>query len=86
LVAGNAHLAALTLRNRRPLIDRPGKRGRPKAYALRISSEILEAMQRGAQDEPSGANTRIEYGPREVLRRGGRTALACLGGNEPPST
>jgi hypothetical protein len=44
-----------------------------KAYPLRISSEVLDAMQRWAQDELRSVNAQIEYVLREALRKAGRT-------------
>lgn len=43
-----------------------------KAYPLRISSEVLDAMQRWAQDELRSVNAQIEYVLREALRKSGR--------------
>jgi hypothetical protein len=43
-----------------------------KAYPLRISSEVLDAMQRWAQDELRSVNAQIEYVLREALRRSER--------------
>jgi len=43
-----------------------------KAYPLRISSEVLDAMQRWAQDELRSVNAQIEYVLREALRKQGR--------------
>jgi hypothetical protein len=43
-----------------------------KAYPLRISSEVLDAMQRWAQDELRSVNAQIEYVLREALRKAGR--------------
>jgi hypothetical protein len=43
-----------------------------KAYPLRISPEILDAMQRWAQDELRSVNAQIEYVLREALRKAGR--------------
>lgn len=43
-----------------------------KAYPLRISAEVLDAMQRWAQDELRSANAQIEYVLRDALRRAGR--------------
>ena len=43
-----------------------------KAYPLRISADVLEAMQRWAQDELRSANAQIEYVLRDALRRAGR--------------
>ncbi len=49
-----------------------------KAYPLRISAEVLDAMQRWADDELRSLNAQIEYVLRDALRRGGR-----LKGHEP---
>jgi hypothetical protein len=43
-----------------------------KAYPLRISSDVLDAMQKWAEDELRSANAQIEYVLREALRRAGR--------------
>ena len=43
-----------------------------KAYPLRISAEILDAVQRWAEDELRSANAQIEYVLRDALRRAGR--------------
>ena len=43
-----------------------------KAYPLRISPVVLEAMQRWADDELRSVNAQIEYVLREALRRSGR--------------
>jgi hypothetical protein len=43
-----------------------------KAYPLRISSDVLDAVQRWAQDELRSANAQIEYVLREALRKAGR--------------
>ena len=43
-----------------------------KAYPLRISAPVLEAMQRWADDELRSVNAQIEYVLREALRRSGR--------------
>lgn len=43
-----------------------------KAYPLRISSEVLDSMQRWAQDELRSVNAQIEYVLREALRKAGR--------------
>lgn len=43
-----------------------------KAYPLRISAEVLEALQRWAEDELRSANAQIEYVLRDALRRAGR--------------
>ena len=43
-----------------------------KAYPLRISVEVLDAVQRWADDELRSANAQIEYVLRDALRRNGR--------------
>ena len=43
-----------------------------KAYPLRISAEVLDAMQRWSNDELRSLNAQIEYVLREALRKAGR--------------
>lgn len=43
-----------------------------KAYPLRIKAEILDAMQRWADDELRSLNAQIEYVLRDALRKAGR--------------
>ena len=43
-----------------------------KPYALRISTEVLGAVQRWADDELRSVNAQIEYVLREALRKNGR--------------
>jgi hypothetical protein len=43
-----------------------------KAYPLRISTPVLDAVQRWADDELRSVNAQIEYVLREALRRNGR--------------
>jgi hypothetical protein len=43
-----------------------------KAYPLRISAAVLEAMQRWSDDELRSVNAQIEYVLREALRKSGR--------------
>jgi hypothetical protein len=43
-----------------------------KAYPLRISTDVLDAVQRWAEDELRSVNAQIEYVLREALRRAGR--------------
>jgi hypothetical protein len=43
-----------------------------KPYALRISADVLDAVQRWADDELRSANAQIEYVLREALRKNGR--------------
>lgn len=47
-----------------------------KPYALRISAEVLDAVQRWADDELRSANAQIEYVLREALRKNGRLKAA----------
>lgn len=43
-----------------------------KAYPLRIGSDVLDAVQRWAQDELRSVNAQIEYVLRDALRKAGR--------------
>ena len=43
-----------------------------KAYPLRISAPVLNAVQRWADDELRSVNAQIEYLLREALRKAGR--------------
>jgi len=43
-----------------------------KAYPLRINADVLEAIQRWADDELRSVNAQIEYVLRDALRKGGR--------------
>jgi len=43
-----------------------------KAYPLRISGDVLDAVQRWAEDDLRSANAQIEYLLREALRKAGR--------------
>ena len=43
-----------------------------KAYPLRISAPVLEAVQRWADDELRSVNAQIEYVLRDALRTAGR--------------
>jgi hypothetical protein len=43
-----------------------------KAYPLRISGDVLDAVQRWAEDELRSVNAQIEYVLRETLRKAGR--------------
>jgi hypothetical protein len=43
-----------------------------KAYPLRVSSDVLDAMQKWAEDELRSLNAQIEYVLREALRKAGR--------------
>ena len=43
-----------------------------KAYPLRISASVIEALQRWADDELRSVNAQIEFVLREALRKAGR--------------
>ena len=45
-----------------------------KAYPLRISADVLDAVQRWAEDELRSVNAQIEYVLREALRKSGRVS------------
>ncbi|MBU6199365.1 MAG: Arc family DNA-binding protein [Xanthomonadaceae bacterium] len=47
-----------------------------KAYPLRISADVLDAVQRWADDELRSVNAQIEYVLREALRKTGRLKTA----------
>jgi hypothetical protein len=46
--------------------------GKKKAYPLRISASVLDAMQRWSDDELRSVNAQIEYVLRDALRKAGR--------------
>jgi hypothetical protein len=48
-----------------------------KAYPLRMSSQVLDAIQRWADDDLRSVNAQIEYLLREALRRSGRLPKAA---------
>ncbi|HJU07594.1 MAG TPA: Arc family DNA binding domain-containing protein [Rhodanobacteraceae bacterium] len=43
-----------------------------KSYPLRISPQVLDAMQRWASDDLRSLNAQIEYVLRDALRKAGR--------------
>jgi hypothetical protein len=47
-----------------------------KAYPLRISTDVLEAIQHWANDELRSVNAQIEYVLRDALRKAGRVRPA----------
>jgi len=47
-----------------------------KAYPLRISADVLDAVQRWADDELRSVNAQIEYLLRDALRKAGRIRAA----------
>jgi hypothetical protein len=58
-----------------------------KAYPLRMSAQVLDAVQRWADDDLRSVNAQIEYLLREALRRNGRLprAIAEAPDEEPPA-
>jgi hypothetical protein len=54
-----------------------------KAYPLRISSSVLDAVQRWADDDLRSVNAQIEYLLREALRKNGRLPKALPPHQEP---
>ena len=50
--------------------------GDKKAYPLRISTKVLDAVQDWANDELRSVNAQIEYLLREALRKAGRLKSA----------
>jgi hypothetical protein len=49
-----------------------------KAYPLRVSAEVLDAVQRWSDDELRSLNAQIEYVLRDALRRAGRLKAPSL--------
>lgn len=47
-----------------------------KAFALRVDEQVLEAMQRWADDDLRSLNAQIEFVLREALRKNGRMKKA----------
>ena len=60
-----------------------------KAYPLRINAEVLDAVQRWADDDLRSLNAQIEYLLREALRKNGRLPRATppsdVDNQEPPA-
>jgi hypothetical protein len=58
-----------------------------KAYPLRMSAQVLDAVQRWADDDLRSVNAQIEYLLREALRKNGRLprASADAANEEPPA-
>lgn len=54
-----------------------------KAYPLRISAPVLEAVQRWADDELRSVNAQIEYLLRDALRKAGRLKDPGAGEEDP---
>lgn len=55
-----------------PPRTRPAPMSKRKAFALRISEDILKAMQHWSEDELRSVNGQIEYVLREALRKASR--------------
>jgi hypothetical protein len=53
-----------------------------KAFALRIDSKTLDAVQRWANDDLRSLNAQIEFVLREALRKAGRLPKAAAGQEE----
>jgi hypothetical protein len=49
-----------------------------KAYPLRISSDVLDAVQRWGEDDLRSVNAQIEYLLRDALRKAGRIRKADI--------
>ena len=54
-----------------------------KAYPLRINTEVLDAIQRWADDELRSVNAQIEYVLRDALRKAGRLKKAAEPDRDP---
>lgn len=55
-----------------------------KAYPLRINAQVLDAVQRWADDELRSVNAQIEYVLREALRKAGRLPRG-VSSEDPPA-
>ena len=56
-----------------------------KAYPLRISADVLDAVQRWSDDELRSVNAQIEYVLRDALRKAGRMPREERGHSAPAS-
>jgi hypothetical protein len=56
-----------------------------KAYPLRISADVLDAVQRWAEDELRSVNAQIEYVLRDALRKAGRIKQAVSSATKGPA-
>jgi hypothetical protein len=58
-----------------------------KAYPLRMNPQVLDAVQRWADDDLRSLNAQIEFLLREALRKSGRLARAPVevDNEEPPA-
>ena len=57
-----------------------------KAYPLRISADVLDAVQRWSDDELRSVNAQIEYVLRDALRKAGRMPREERGSAAPSPT
>lgn len=55
-----------------------------KAYPLRMNADVLDAIQRWADDELRSLNTQIEHVLREALRKSGRLRKIDTETDPPP--
>ncbi len=55
-----------------------------KAYPLRINAQVLETLQRWADDELRSVNAQIEYVLRDALRKAGRLKADDVPPTTPP--
>ena len=60
----------------RPNDDIHARVNNKKAYPLRINAEVLQALQRWADDDLRSLNAQIEYVLREALRKTGKLKKA----------
>ena len=56
-----------------------------KAYPLRINAEVLDAIQRWADDELRSSNAQIEYLLRDALRKSGRLKTPANPASDEPT-
>jgi len=54
-----------------------------KAYPLRISADVLAAVQRWSDDELRSLNAQIEYVLRDALRKAGRLKTDARSDDKP---
>ena len=57
-----------------------------KAYPLRISADVLDAVQRWSDDELRSLNAQIEYVLRDALRKAGRLSKTTDENNKEPKS
>jgi hypothetical protein len=52
--------------------NKPAEKPEKKAFALRLSAEVFEALSKWADDDLRSLNAQIEFVLREALRKQGR--------------